>query len=168
MFGSPWREIIATASLTPGHDLSLDHVIVAERGGERVGMLSGMRTEDMSDPTSAVMRAAGLSVFRAGAVYLAARPILRFMQQHHNGEWYVQGIAVIDASRGDGVGSTLLDLAEQQARAAGSNSLCLDVDTANLGATRLYERKGFATTSTSNRAPLLGGSRVNRMVMTLV
>ena len=57
------------------------------------------------------------------------------------------GIAVDEAWRGHGVGTPLLQAAEEWARAHGAERMSLDVDAENAGALRLYERMGYETWS---------------------
>ncbi len=53
------------------------------------------------------------------------------------------GIAVAPAWRGRGVGTALLQAAEDWARGQGVERMALDLDAANEGALRLYERHGY-------------------------
>jgi len=163
MFGSRCRQIIAAASRIQGHDMSLEHVIVAEMDNQIVGMISGMSTEVMADVTPVLRRCAGIRILRAGLYYLAARPIFIGMSRHTLGEWYVQAVAVSRAMRGSGVGSRLLAIAEERAQRCGCNRITLDVDAGNTGGIRLYERLGYKTQWTTPGARLLGGARVHRM-----
>ena len=59
------------------------------------------------------------------------------------GSWYVNVLAVQPQYRGCGVGSTLLNLAEQLAEGTACGSLSIIVAGANAGARRLYERCGY-------------------------
>jgi ribosomal protein S18 acetylase RimI-like enzyme len=56
---------------------------------------------------------------------------------------YIQTIEVVPAARRAGIGSALLDCAEESAVAAGAASLWLHVDAKNAAAIRLYEAHGF-------------------------
>ena len=56
---------------------------------------------------------------------------------------YIEALAVAEEHRGRGIGSLLLDDAEQWARARGRRRLALHVLANNTGARRLYERVGF-------------------------
>lgn len=58
-------------------------------------------------------------------------------------EFYVDGVAVIDAMRGQGVGSQLFARLEQRALETGIRTLSLDVINTNPRAKVLYERLGF-------------------------
>ncbi len=54
-------------------------------------------------------------------------------------------LAVFREFRGQGIGSTLLEIAEQIARASDVNTLSIIVGSWNPGASRLYERAGYRT-----------------------
>jgi len=57
--------------------------------------------------------------------------------------WYVNAIACFPEVRGIGVGTSLLNLAEDFARSAGLRRMSVIVANGNAGARRLYERKGY-------------------------
>jgi ribosomal protein S18 acetylase RimI-like enzyme len=59
------------------------------------------------------------------------------------GTWYINAVATYPATRGLGVGSQLMEWAEQKANALGLRGASLVVSDANLGARRLYERLGY-------------------------
>ena len=59
------------------------------------------------------------------------------------GTWYISVAAVFPEVRGLGIGTMLLDLAEQNARATGIEHVTLMVGSFNTGARRFYERRGF-------------------------
>jgi ribosomal protein S18 acetylase RimI-like enzyme len=140
--------------------------MIAEVDGQRLGFCSGF--PDGTPPgDSALMKAAGVRMVRAFGVMLALLPVMTALQRHAPGEWYLQAIAVTPESRGTGVGSVLFADAIARAKAAGCESLVLDVDVANDRARELYERLGLAVTSTSGRAILAGNARVHRMAVTL-
>lgn len=61
-------------------------------------------------------------------------------------EFIVDSLAVSPAARGSGIGTRLMDRAEDKARAMGKNTMSLDAIGENAGAIRLYERMGFKTT----------------------
>ena len=74
-------------------------------------------------------------------------PLMRIIDSIAEGDFYVQSIAVDKELRGDGVGSILMDSAEERARASGSTRLSLDVAAKNEGARRFYERRGMTVES---------------------
>lgn len=61
-------------------------------------------------------------------------------------EFIVDALAVSPAARGLGIGTRLMDRAEDKARAHGKGTMSLGVIGENAGAIRLYERLGFKTT----------------------
>ncbi|MEX0351357.1 MAG: N-acetyltransferase family protein [Paracoccaceae bacterium] len=63
--------------------------------------------------------------------------------------WYVNVLACYPEYRGQGLGSDLLDLADNIARAEGLHRMSVIVAGNNDGARRLYERKGYQTTATA-------------------
>jgi ribosomal protein S18 acetylase RimI-like enzyme len=58
--------------------------------------------------------------------------------------WYVNVLACYPDYRGQGLGSRLLDLADEIARAEGYDRMSVIVADENVGARRLYERKGYS------------------------
>jgi ribosomal protein S18 acetylase RimI-like enzyme len=55
----------------------------------------------------------------------------------------VETVAVLPEARGGGIGTALMEAVEDWAREHGIEHLSVSVRTANEGATRLYERRGF-------------------------
>ncbi|MFP4597447.1 MAG: GNAT family N-acetyltransferase [Persicimonas sp.] len=70
------------------------------------------------------------------------RPLVE-LEAQAPGTWYVNAVAVFEAFRGRGLGTQLMDLAEQLARDSGADELSLIVAENNDGARRLYERLGY-------------------------
>jgi ribosomal protein S18 acetylase RimI-like enzyme len=168
-FGSCAREVIAAACLEHGSEFSLQHVRIAEVDGDVVGVCSSFDPHTLTRKAEDVLAAhAGLRLLRAGLVSLLARPVMRQLQWHDPGDWYVQCIAVRPPARGMGVGSALLNDARHRAIDAGAQWLTLDVDTRNDNARRIYERAGLTVVSTSRPARLLGGVRLHRMAADLL
>ncbi len=163
MFGSRSRDIIAAASRISGHDLSLEHVIVAEMDCQIVGMFSGMPTEAMADIFPVLRRQAGIRFLRAGLCYCLGWLVFNAMSKHAPREWYLQAIAVSPEMRGSGVGSQLLAAAEEKARLCHCRRIALDAAATNAGGIRLYERLGYQKEWTSWPALLLAGPKVHRM-----
>lgn len=63
------------------------------------------------------------------------------------GSWYVNVLAAFPEFRGQGLGSTLLDVAEDQAKASGADTLSIIVASENKGAAKLYARVGYRETA---------------------
>nr|HOP09313.1 N-acetyltransferase [Candidatus Methanofastidiosa archaeon] len=58
-------------------------------------------------------------------------------------EFYISNVSVSPESRGKGIGTELMDKAQETAKEKGCDTLLLDVAIENDGAKRLYERLGF-------------------------
>ena len=77
----------------------------------------------------------GVAVCFEGFSTFAGRPLLN-----------IHDLAVSAKCRWQGVGTMLLDAAAERARELGCCRVTLEVDTANPGAKKLYERSGFVMT----------------------
>jgi ribosomal protein S18 acetylase RimI-like enzyme len=111
------------------------------------------------------MKAAGfLRSIRVLALTPFTLGLIRFMNGLDDGDYYVQAVAVDASSRGAGVGSKLLDLSEQRARAAQCRRLVLDVSCTNAAAKRLYGRRGMTVVAESPGITFVPDSSVLRMV----
>lgn len=73
-------------------------------------------------------------------------PIAPFVELERQsvGTWYINALAVFAAHRGNGIGSRLLQAAEDLAKANGYSAASIQVYAQNTGAVRLYERLGYA------------------------
>lgn len=75
--------------------------------------------------------------------------------------WYDGPVALLDElyvaaeHRGQGLGSALLKAAEAAVRARGAELLEINVDAADAGARRFYERHGYHNTEPDSDEPLL-------------
>jgi ribosomal protein S18 acetylase RimI-like enzyme len=79
------------------------------------------------------------------------RPLVR-LESQTPGSWYVNVLAVMPELRGRGLGSRLLELAEDRARESGAAELSIIVASENAGAVRLYRRIGYVAKA---REPVL-------------
>lgn len=104
---------------------------------------------------------------RMAALTTLGRGLLAFMDDVPDGDYYLQAVSVDDDQRGNGIGSMLIDDAENRARRARCPRLVLDVAEDNSAARRLYERRGMTIEAKSPRIILTPGSSVYRMVKTL-
>jgi len=148
MLGRNAEKIISSVFVEPGHTLSHEHVVFAERGGVVVGMSSAFTGEQhrgFSDEP--LRRAAGRSALRMKLVRTLLAPLWRILDSIPEGDFYLQGIAVEPELRGTGVGSLLMDDVEARARVSGATRFSLDVAAKNAGARRLYGRRGMVESS---------------------
>ena len=142
-FGRGFEEIIASAFIQPGHDLSYEYAAFAERKDGIVGMVSGFTAEQHAGSSSLPIREAPGNRFRR-AIGLAFLGVFqRIIGGHSDGEFYLQFLAVDEECRGMGIGTSLLGFMEERARADGCARFTIDVSAKNHGAARLYERCGM-------------------------
>jgi len=116
---------------------------VAETGGSVVGMLLGYRLDDPYE------------VGDLDEYPLVIRPLIE-LESLAPGSWYVNGIATLPEVRGRGIGSRLMQLAEQLCRESGGGDISLIVAGANSKAVRLYDRLGFGRVATRPLIPFPG------------
>jgi len=148
MLGRQAASIIADAFTEPGHSLSFEHVVFAERDGVIVGMslaYTGEQHREFSDEP--LERAAGRAARRMKMARLLLAPLWRILETVPEGDFYLQAIAVDKELRGAGLGSILMDHLEGRARSSGSTRLALDVSAKNEGARRFYKRRGMTVES---------------------
>ena len=103
------------------------------------------------------------AIWRAGILWLLERDL-------DNDRFLMDGICVVDAARGQGVGTALLTAICAEGRNRGYPSVRLDVIDTNTRARALYERQGFAPVRTSHIGLLrwvFGFSEATTMVRTL-
>lgn len=168
LLGKGYDRVIAEAYLSPGHDLSYETAVFAERSGRIAGMASGYTSEQHGQSSDEPLRrAAGVRMVRMAALSLLGRGTKRFIEAVPDGDYYLLAVAVDGQHRGAGVGSTLLDYSEDRARAAGCTRIVLDVAEKNAGARRLYERRGMKVEAKSPPIILAPSSRACRMVKPL-
>jgi ribosomal protein S18 acetylase RimI-like enzyme len=148
MLGPNSESITASAFMEPGHALSYENVMFAEREGVVVGMslaYTGVQHRGFSDEP--LKRAAGRSALRMKLVRILLAPLWRILDTVPEGDFYLHGIAVEPEFRGAGVGSLIMDDVEARGQAAGSTRLSLDVAEKNKGARKLYGRRGMIESS---------------------
>lgn len=103
---------------------------IAQSGDEVVGMLLGSRDPDVPGPIPAEVPYYLVPIFELGNLA--------------PGAWYISMLGVHVRWRGKGIGSKLLDVAEQKRRDTAARGLSLVVEDVNTGARELYERHGFS------------------------
>lgn len=81
------------------------------------------------------------------------------LESHREGEppfLYLDDFSVTATCRGQGIGSRLLDMAEEYAAALRLGEIHLHVERDNLGARRLYQRRSFGVLAEQGARLLLG------------
>jgi ribosomal protein S18 acetylase RimI-like enzyme len=83
-----------------------------------------------------------------GAWRSAWQSITHFRRPAHDDEIRIEGVAVAERLRGQGVGSLLMNAVCDHARSHGCRTIVLEVVNTNPRAQELYERLGFVITKT--------------------
>ena len=155
VFGPRIARAVRTLASGRGTLFSHAHAWMAEIDGRAVGMLLGYSGAEKAaeDPATGMglLRTIGPGMVRRLGRLLRLQRMIGTIEAK---EWYVSNVAVYAEFRGHGIGRTLMEVAEQEARDAGSVSVVLNVETDNVSAIRLYEMLGFA---------ILGRTRSLRM-----
>ncbi len=168
MLGQHAEKIISTAFVQPDHDLSYQYVTFAECNNIIVGMVSGYTAEQhRRSSLQPLKRAAGKRNLRMRLILILFAPLMRIIDSIDDGDFYIQAIAIDKELRGSGIGSTLMDFAEEQARKSGSARLSLDVSANNKGACQFYKHRGMSIESRWPKHFPLPGLSFYRMVKTL-
>ena len=168
MLGRRSSDIIAKAFIRPDHDLSHQNATFAERDGDIVGMVSGYTAEQhRRSSRQPLKQAAGRWNLRMRIVLVLFAPLMRIIDSIADDDFYLQAIAVDKELRGEGLGSTLMDSFEEQARASGAIRLALDVSAKNEAARRFYERRGFTVESQWPKRLRIPALKFYRMIKTL-
>lgn len=122
-------------------DFSYQNCVVVECNGEVIGMMVSFplkASQVESEPNSEVANHFESSSTKPDV--LAPYNHLKLKAQK---TWYIGGIALFPAFRGQGIGTQLLDIARQQAQEQGFQKLSLLAFEQNKRAVKLYERNGF-------------------------
>lgn len=168
LLGRGYAKVIAAAFHDPNHDMSYQNATFAMRDNRVVGLLSaysGTAAERHRDQP--LMDAAGIRIARIVALAALARPLINFMRQVPDTDYYIAALATNENERGKGIGSMMLEEAERRGRAMNMSRLALDVSITNGDGIRFYERTGLVIEATSPRIFLGANWSVHRMVKTL-
>ena len=125
---SPWQVGIQRAGRHDGA-FSFRNATIVEHGGQAAGALIGYAISSAPGPIPRDMP-----------------PMFVPLQELENEApetWYLNVLAVLPEFRGRGLGSRLLQLADETARTLGKTGVSLIVSDANIGARRLYERNAY-------------------------
>jgi ribosomal protein S18 acetylase RimI-like enzyme len=144
--------------MQPNHTYSFENVTFAELEGRTVGMVLAFTAEQHRAFSDRPLKdAAGRQQRRIRVVQALFSPMMQILNSIADGDLYVLSVAVDEDTRGQGVGTVLLDGVERLAVERGAKRLSLDVGSSNKGALRLYERRGMEVESRwPKRIPLPG------------
>jgi len=126
----PWDVGVERAQRQSG-GFSYRNTIIREDSGKVVASLVGYPLDDDPAPTD-YSDMPGIFV------------PLQQLEDRVPGTWYVNVLATYPESRGKGIGSQLLEIAEGIAVALSKRGLSIIVADTNAGARRLYERHGYS------------------------
>ena len=117
---------------------------VAEWDGQPAGMLTSFPGQEFAKRELAI----GAGLFKLCNFFEVLRLSMRALSiangvETYRDEYYLANMGVLPKFQGRGIGSSLLEHAEQKAREADLEKCSLIVDTENRNAKRLYERFGY-------------------------
>ncbi len=168
MLGQQATDIIAEAYLQPNHSYSFENVTFAEDDKNVVGMALGFTAnEHRNFSEKPLMEAKGYPALRVTAVKILLAPLMRILETIPVGDFYLLAIAIEKEHRGKGIGSTLMDFVEDRALAMDSKRLSLDVSARNVGARKLYKRRGMTNESQWPRRLPISALKFYRMTKSL-
>lgn len=116
----------------PRGDYSFNNATIVETNGAAAGMLLAFGMPDAEPRNPGNRPSADDENVFAPYIYL-----------EEPNSWYICGVAIYPQHRGHGLGTRLMQIANQQARERGFSTLSLVVFDQNQGAMRLYERLGY-------------------------
>ncbi len=127
--------------------------ILAERDGEVVGVLQAAGDLPQMKVTAevALLVVRTFGPLRLPGFLRRQQARDRLQMQRPAGAYYISELDVDPGHRNQGIGSALLDYAEEKARAGGLNRMALSTTMVN-PARRLYERHGFRVVETRTDA----------------
>jgi ribosomal protein S18 acetylase RimI-like enzyme len=108
---------------------SYRNAILIERRGQAAGCLIGYEIPDEPEPISSDVP----------AIFVP----LQELENLAPSTWYVNVLAVLPHYRNQGLGTSLLALADETGRVLGKGGMSVIVSDGNAGARRLYERCGY-------------------------
>lgn len=140
-------DILHQAFQFPHHAFSYEHTQVAEVAGQPVGLLisyPGALKRQADEKVHFVM-ARIMPLRKLPKILVNVADFSRIKQEVAPNNYYILGISVLPEFQNQGIGSYLLNHAEQQAAAQNCDTICTDVAYTNAIAKHLLENRGYAT-----------------------
>jgi len=126
----------------PQQGYSYTSATIVEKNGQTAGMLLTFAMPDTSPRNSENRPNAHDSNVFAPYIYL-----------EEPNSWYICGVAFYPQHRGQGLGTELMALANEQAKEMGFSKLSLVAFEQNTGSVRLYERLGYRVVDSAPVVP---------------
>ncbi|USK70657.1 GNAT family N-acetyltransferase [Peribacillus asahii] len=126
--------VLADFFTQKGNRLSYENCTLCEIDGSVAGVLLGYDggdAEKLDEPLAARLRV------------LKNNPTFKLEKEAKEGDFYIDTLCVDSAFRGKGIGTKLLQVAEQYAKAKGYKRISLAVEEDNKKAQQLYTKIGY-------------------------
>ena len=132
---------------TPGSMIAKEKIVIEEENGKIRGLILAYPASDMKKMAIPMLRSIKGLLLINGLLNLLKMLYRLKLNRHFPGieddELFISNLAIFEEYRGKGVATKLLDKAEEMAIEKGLNKLSLYVETDNLHAKRVYEKRGF-------------------------
>ena len=151
LYGDKSKIVIQQLFIQPYNLFSFEHVFFAEKEGNKAGMYIGW---DWNSKKQEGLRTGLLLVKFMGTDFIKRLPLFIKVEdvigQVYKEEYYISNIAVYPKYRRIGVGTYLLEKAEEEVKRRGTKKVILDVEIENSGALRLYNKLGYVISEESS------------------
>ena len=132
---------------TPGSMIAKDKAFIEEENGRIRGLILAYPASDMKKMAMPMLKSIK-GLLRINGLVNLLKMLYRLKLNRHfpgtkNDELFISNLAIFEEYRGKGIATKLLDKAEEMAIEIGLNKLSLYVETDNLHAKRVYEKRGF-------------------------
>ena len=132
---------------TPSSMIAKERTVIEEGNSRIRGLILAYPASDMKKMAIPMLRSLKGLLLINGLLNLLKMLYRLKLNRHFPGteddELFISNIAVFEEYRGKGIATKLLDKAEEIAIEKGLNKLSLYVETDNLHAKRVYEKRGF-------------------------
>lgn len=145
LLGSAVRDLLKKSFQHERNCFSFEHTHFLEVNGEIAGMSLaysyGKKKEEQQHTAEVISTYLDPSTFTE---IPDSEKLGSILAQVTEGDYYVSNMAVYPELRRLGFGTKIFEVIEEEARAAGSQRMVLDVETDNTEAVKLYKRLGYS------------------------